>query len=202
VGDLATHLGFLTVDQLIPVIHLQSRDGERKLGHSETLNVFKRIASELKTKLIAVPERELGPGLISKAQLVRKIVSVLPTPAPALHVLGCGNLLSFAFLTAAGAQLFDGLEWYRTCFSSDFHLHHFQQGELFDPPADDPPNLSADWLLEQDLPYPHKLAVRNLKALQSYTNQLQISAEAKRIHDFVSSHFGDKASQSLLDAIK
>ncbi|MBZ0262266.1 MAG: bifunctional adenosylcobinamide kinase/adenosylcobinamide-phosphate guanylyltransferase [Hyphomicrobiales bacterium] len=199
IDELRDHHKFLKWQQLIPVIHLQSLNGQKRLNEPEILSLMSRIASDLKSLLIAIPERELGAGLIAKTKLTRKIVNEIKKTGnkPALHILGCGNLLSFAFLATAGAELFDGLEWCRTCIASDFHLHHFQHQELFNAPPDDVPNITADYLLTKDFPYQAHLAIRNLKAIQSYSNELQTHLGSNSFPGFVEGYFGKTALEAF-----
>jgi len=92
------------------------------------------FASRKVSPFIAVPERELGEGICKKADTVIKIREKLNTIGryQPIHILGTGNPLSILILAAAGADLFDGLEWCRTVADRDTgFLFHHQQFEFF-----------------------------------------------------------------------
>lgn len=84
--------------------------------------------------MIAVAERELGDGLMERICTVAKIRKALVDQGSEtlLHVLGTGNPITMAFLSLAGADFFDGLEWCRTAIDGkSWRLYHFQQWDLF-----------------------------------------------------------------------
>jgi queuine/archaeosine tRNA-ribosyltransferase len=92
------------------------------------------VARTRKPPLLAVPERELGDGLIERARRVRSIRRALDKTGyhQPLHLLGTGNPLSLLVLAQAGADMFDGLEWCRTVVDADtMRLHHFHHSDFF-----------------------------------------------------------------------
>jgi len=84
--------------------------------------------------MLAIPERELGDGLMERVRTVREMrkrLNALGKYYP-IHLLGTGNPLTMISLAAAGADSFDGLEWCRTVADYDTgYLFHFQQFDLF-----------------------------------------------------------------------
>jgi len=118
---------------VLPIVHARVRPSG---GHDlDTLpTILREIADRLEPPLIAVPERELGAGLIERARTVRRIrneLDQLPFYQP-LHLLGTGNPWSIAVLAAAGADSFDGLEWCRVSIDRHSHrLNHFQHFDFF-----------------------------------------------------------------------
>jgi hypothetical protein len=81
--------------------------------------------------MIAIPERELGDGLLGRVKTVKSIRTALDALGRyyPLHLLGTGNPISMVALASAGADSFDGLEWCRTVANYDngnlFHFQHF-----------------------------------------------------------------------------
>lgn len=74
------------------------------------------VANRLHPLMIAVPERELGEGLIARGKTVVRIRAALDAVdgyVP-LHLLGTGNPRSILVYVACGADSFDGLEWCQT----------------------------------------------------------------------------------------
>ncbi|MCI1278996.1 MAG: toll/interleukin-1 receptor domain-containing protein [Nitrospira sp.] len=117
---------------LCPIIHLPREfTGTRALCAARIVSGVARVLDPL---MLAIPERELGDGLLERAKTVRdirKALNGLGRYYP-LHLLGTGNPLSMYALAAAGADSFDGLEWCRTVVDYERgFLFHFQQFEFF-----------------------------------------------------------------------
>ncbi len=120
-------------ESLIPILHApQDESGVR--NHELLPDIFFEYATRKASPFIAVPERELGEGICTKAETVIKIREKLRTIGryQPIHILGTGNPLSILILAAAGADLFDGLEWCRTVADRDTgFLFHHQQFDFF-----------------------------------------------------------------------
>lgn len=117
---------------LCPIVHLPKEYNGRLADCAA--RIVSGVASELDPLMLAIPERELGDGLLEKAKTVRdirKTLNALGKYYP-LHLLGTGNPLSMIALATAGADSFDGLEWCRTVadYEKGF-LFHFQQFDFF-----------------------------------------------------------------------
>lgn len=117
---------------LCPIIHLPKEfEGTRACCAAR---IVSGVARALDPLLLAIPERELGDGLLERTRTVhdiRKALNGLGKYYP-LHLLGTGNPLSMYALAAAGADSFDGLEWCRTVADyEEGFLFHFQQFEFF-----------------------------------------------------------------------
>ena len=200
VSEIFVGHNFIPTERLIPVLHLHAHKDERKrLSDQQIINLVIRISSECKSPFVAIPERELGDGLLERYRLAKKICVALAETnnSVGLHVLGCGNLLSFAFFAVAGARMVDGLEWYRTFVSNSFHLHHFQQEPVFDSASDGTYNPAADLILTQELPYPVKVATMNLMSLQTFSSELLPKLQSRTVHELVTKLFGKKAGMEL-----
>ena len=94
----------------------------------------KVVAEQLFPELLAVPERELGEGIIERVQTVKKIresLNDLGTYYP-LHLLGTGDPVSIIAYSMAGADSFDGLEWCKNIVDHEAgNQHDFQHWEFF-----------------------------------------------------------------------
>src|SRR5579859_174295 len=198
--EFRAHSNVLDVTKLIPVIHLQTFDGKRPLGEDQIPEIFGSIAAGMDCQFVAVPERELGVGLPARARLTRRIISALRETAGncSLHILGCGNLLSFSALAVAGATMCDGLEWCRTLAADNFHLHHFQHRDLFVDPEHYRGKPAAEFIVEGTmLNYPTSVAVRNLLSFQAFTVALHASLKEHTVPNLVREHFGNKAGDVI-----
>lgn len=198
--EFRAHSNVLDITKLIPVIHLQTLDGKRPLREEEVAEIFGSVAAEIECRFIAVPERELGIGLPARARLTRRIAFALHGKSKdcLLHILGCGNLLSFSALAVAGAMMCDGLEWCRTLAADNFHLHHFQHKDLFVDPEYYKGNPAAEFMIEgTTLNYPTSVAVRNLLSFQAFTQSLHARLNQRTVHEFVREHFGNMAGEAI-----
>ncbi len=115
---------------LCPIVHLPKKaDGMYDVESAPELIV--KVTASLDPIMVAIPERELGNGIISRfktIQNIRRRLNELGNYYP-LHLLGAGNPLSIMAFAVAGADSFDGLEWCRTVADYDkgylFHFSHF-----------------------------------------------------------------------------
>ncbi len=117
---------------LCPIVHMPKQfTGSRA---NCAAHIVSGVARELAPQMLAIPERELGDGLLERARTVRDIRRALNRLGRyySLHLLGTGNPLSMIALAAAGADSFDGLEWCRTVADPEKgFLFHFQQFDCF-----------------------------------------------------------------------
>lgn len=113
-------------ETLCPIVHLPDGTVDIAAAASE---IVVRIAREIRPTLIAIPERELGDGILTRMKTVKAIRRALDITGfyQPLHILGTGNPTSIAALALCGGDCFDGLEWCRTAANYDTHsLLHFQ----------------------------------------------------------------------------
>ncbi len=113
------------IGTILPIIH----------APSEILpEIAAQVAVRLNPVMIAMPERELGNGLIERSLTVarvRKLLNQLGRYYP-MHLLGTGNPLSILIYVMSGADSFDGLEWCQTTVNFENGLlYHFHQREFF-----------------------------------------------------------------------
>ena len=163
-------------ESVIPIVHLPfEKNG--KFRTSMASDIFAEISGRLRTGFIAIPERELGGGLIEKAKVVcsiRKALNGLGRYQP-IHLLGTGNPLSVAVFTAAGADSFDGLEWCRTAADYDTaHLFHFHQYDFFrDQTRRAENNLVRLAGENESISFDAKVGLHNLEFFRVWINDLQ-----------------------------
>lgn len=122
-----------TSKPVLPIVHApRARDGTYNLVYIPY--VIRKLSETLAPPVIAIPERELGSGLIAKAKALATIrgeLAKLGRYQP-IHLLGTGNPLSIAVLSAVGADCFDGLEWCRVVADAASNtLFHFEQYDFF-----------------------------------------------------------------------
>jgi|JI10StandDraft_1071094.scaffolds.fasta_scaffold116219_3 queuine/archaeosine tRNA-ribosyltransferase len=120
----------LDTDTLCPIVHLPTEVNDITKSAPK---IVAAISKESRPSLIAIPERELGDGLLSRMRAVKAIRHTLNDLGyyQPLHILGTGNPITIAALSICGADTFDGLEWCRTAANFETNnLCHFQQFDL------------------------------------------------------------------------
>ncbi len=143
---------------VIPIIH----------GATEMLPyLIVGVAQRLNPIMLAVPERELGEGVITRAATVAKIRKALNKTGYyyPLHLLGTGNPLSILIFSLCGADSFDGLEWCQTCVDHKSGLlYHFQQKEFL--------GEQSVYCRMKNFPYTQGTLAHNLAFYQSWMTVL------------------------------
>ena len=161
---------------LCPIIHLPSKY-KGSLAECAAY-IVSAVVNELDPLMLAIPERELGDGLIERVKTVRDIRKSLNTLGKyyPLHLLGTGNPFSIIALAAAGADSFDGLEWCRTV--ADYEsgcLFHFQHFDFFSQTRiHQIQDHRIRYLIEhKDTPYSAKTLMYNIDFFNDWTRTMQ-----------------------------
>lgn len=188
---------------VLPIVHIPQNI--RSETASEIIpKAIKQICHELHPVAIAIPERELGDGILARSKTVHKIRSTLNELGfyQPLHLLGTGNPLTIALLAAVGADLFDGLEWCRTIADSETgHLFHLQQYEFFswqDELALSP--IVKDAITSASVTYSGKVAFHNLEFFSTWMIELRRHLFSGKIERFLTDKLpGGVESMKLLE---
>jgi queuine/archaeosine tRNA-ribosyltransferase len=176
---------------VLPIVHAPLNGATRAAKIDLVPELMKRVARELRPALLAIPERELGPGLMERARNVyqiRKQMDTLGFYQP-LHLLGTGNPLSIAVFTAVGADSFDGLEWCRTVVDHDkARLYHFQQYDFFawqsEQYAVSP--IVREAVRNDKVGFSGKVVFHNLEFFASWMKELREHLSAGKLDRFLS----------------
>lgn len=187
----------------IPIVHAPRYDnGERDL--SALPAVVRRVADSLDCSIIAVPERELGEGIYERVRMVRRIRTELNECGKyrLLHLLGTGNPLSILMLAAAGADLFDGLEWCRTAADpATGRLHHSQHFDLFKDHMEFSAHEAVhDVYLNEDNEHPFdiQLMVHNLDFFETWMNEVRDRIEASDSVGMLANYMQESSSEEAV----
>lgn len=114
------------IRSVVPIVHAK----DPKRFPSLCVEVARRIDA----RMLAVPERELGAGIVEAAKTVTRIRSALNDTGQyyPIHILGAGNPLSILVYSACGADSFDGLDWCQTVVDhATGRLYHTMQLDFF-----------------------------------------------------------------------
>ncbi len=155
-------------------------------------NILTILVDRLNPLFIAIPERELGDGMLERATNVFKIRKELNKKSRyyPLHLLGTGNPLSILIYSICGADSFDGLEWCQTTVDHDTGLsYHFQQREFF----------KLDQKLHEisGLPYTQLTLVYNLIFYNRWMNKINKGFLNNNIMEVVDSYLPNQMVASL-----
>lgn len=174
---------------VLPIVHApRGDDGTYDTG--DLPDLMRRIARELTPPLLAIPERELGNGIVERAKTVlaiRRALDELGFRQP-LHLLGTGNPLSIAILAAAGADSFDGLEWCRVVADHQngrmYHFNHYDffayQSELAESA------VTREAAASDDVNYAGKVIFHNLAFFAEWMKELQERIREGKVDCFLS----------------
>lgn len=193
----------LTSSPIIPIVH----SPKAKSGYGHDLQslpeVVKQIAEELQPPMIAVPERELGPGIFECAATLRKIREELQTLLfyQPIHVLGTGNPFSIVTYTAAGADSFDGLEWCRYAIDAEARtLHHTQHFDFFEYQGRlANSQITQDAMDDEEIGFSGKVGLHNLDFYASFLMELRTHTDGGKLDVFAQKVLGEtKVDQSEL----
>ncbi len=173
---------------VIPIIH----------GSATTLpDAVRIVAEQIHPILVAVPERELGEGIIERTQTVRRIresLNTLGTYHP-LHLLGTGNPLSISSYAFAGADSFDGLEWCQTTVDHQTgKLLHFQQWDLI--------RQQTKWSEPSPLSYIQSVLMHNLDFYQKFMEKLRVAICSDDAESFLQNYATNEQASLLFQAGK
>ncbi len=135
------------------------------------------VAKELDyPPVIAIPEREMGRGILQISKTIKSIrnkLNTLDNYVP-IHILGTGNPISILVYSSMGADSFDGLDWCQTVVDHDTaKLHHSLQLDFF--------QHQTPFGRDLNLPYHVRLFAHNLAFYRKWMEDLVVSANA---HDF------------------
>lgn len=112
--------------EISPIIHCKNL--------SEYADVCVSTSLGCRPRLLAIPERELGAGMVEIAKTIngiRRALDRLDYYQP-VHILGTGNPLSMMVYAFCGADSFDGLDWCQTVVDYEAAtLHHPLHFDLY-----------------------------------------------------------------------
>ncbi|MFK5947689.1 MAG: toll/interleukin-1 receptor domain-containing protein [Methylococcales bacterium] len=192
-------------DSLIPILHApQDESGLR--NHELLPDIFFEYASRKVSPFIAVPERELGEGICKKAETLIKIREKLNKIGhyQPIHVLGTGNPLSVLILAAAGADLFDGLEWCRTVADRETgFLFHHQQFDFFKTQSIEMARyeIVREAMIDSGTSLSFKMGLHNLDFFYEWMEELQSSIHSKNVSEMLN-YRSSFSTRIFVDEIK
>jgi len=193
-----------TGSMILPIVHAP-KNSLGEIVVEAIPEAICEVSRRIQPPIIAIPERELGDGLLKRARTVyeiRRKLDGLGFYQP-LHLLGTGNPLSIAVLAAAGADFFDGLEWCRTVADyEDGRLYHFQQFDLFTYQSRFAESEVVRSAVKDDaISYSGKVVFHNLEFLEAWMSELTKQLHAGRVDRFLSARLPKGGIRALEEVI-
>ena len=164
--------------------------------HGSTSDLAKRcfnVAQATGVNFIAVAERNLGDGIVARAELVKAIRNELDKSGRyiAVHLLGTGNPISIALYSIVGADSFDGLEWCHTVVDHDTALlSHLSHADFF--------AKQTDWI-DAQLPFQARTLAHNLEFYDSWMARLRSAILQNKTTDFCKFNFPDRIFRKCVE---
>jgi hypothetical protein len=184
-----------TSQPVIPIVHAPADQSTGRVNSALLPQIVQEVCRELHPQLIAVPERELGDGLFTRAKSVHQIRQSLDDLGfyQPLHLLGTGNPLSIAVFASVGADSFDGLEWCRTALDADTgRLYHLQQYDLFSWQTEYATSpIARESVTQKSLAYSARVVFHNLDGFSTWMTELREHARARKIDRFLAAKLPD-----------
>ncbi|MBF0423061.1 MAG: toll/interleukin-1 receptor domain-containing protein [Magnetococcales bacterium] len=187
---------------VLPIVHIP-KDKQGNHRSELFLDVLPEIVKALDPSptIVAIPERELGDGILNRAKMVYAIRQKLDESGVStrLHMLGTGNPLSLAILAAAGADSFDGLEWCRVVADHKTgQLFHFQQADLFRYQSQTAKSEITRLAINGDqINFAAKTLFHNLAFFDEWIGRVQDLKVKGRLSTFLSGLLPDGAMEEL-----
>jgi hypothetical protein len=160
---------------IIPIVHANSA--------VDFPVIIPKIVQAINPIMIAVPERELGEGVIATARTIfsiRKSLIEVGSSCP-IHLLGTGNPISILIYTTCGANSFDGLEWCQMIINYNTALlHHMKHYDFME--------YQSDWASKPLLPRQLAALFHNLAFYISWMTQLRTAIDKGEIINFLNDY--------------
>lgn len=157
----------------------------------------REVSEACHPKLIAIPERELGQGVIEIAKNIRAVRNALNSQEAHqnLHILGTGNPISMMLYAFSGADSFDGLDWCQTVVDYEYAtLHHPLQLDLY--------KHQSLWGADDNLTFFSRCYMHNLAFYEIWMRKLQDAIEAgtelDMMHQYLSERFIEEYCSEVL----
>lgn len=173
---------------ILPVVHAQE-----EILPEVSYGVVERI----KPVMIAIPERELGEGIIARAATLLKIRSFLNRTGHyyPIHLLGTGAPLSILLYVHCGADSFDGLDWCRETVNHDTAtLYHFHEREFF--------GNQSDYCSIPSLPYNLATLAHNLLFYRQWMEKIQSAVSSGDMENLLQQYLPKEFLQVFNNSIQ
>lgn len=172
-----------------PIIHCKSVE--------DYVRYCVEISKKVRPKLLAIPERELGTGLVDIATNISRIRVALNELGSYqnIHILGTGNPLSMMVYSFVGADSFDGLDWCQTVIDYETAtLHHTLHFDLY--------AHQGRWGEEMEMGLLTKCFLHNLDFYDKWMSQLREAIEADQKESMINKYIKGPQKEFIINLIR
>lgn len=160
---------------------------------SDYVSTCLSVSKDLRPKLLAIPERELGQGTVEVSKnikIIRDALDQLSYYQP-IHILGTGNPLSIMVYSFAGADSFDGLDWCQTVVDHE-------SGTLHHPLHLDYYKHQSQYGDETDISFLARCYLHNLEFYKTWTKTIRSCESGSDREQLIARYFKDKCLDEFL----
>jgi len=186
-GEIKASINGSDIPNLVPIIHTSNIE--------DLPTLCREVASLEKVEMIAIPERELGNGILEGIHTIIRIREALAQldKYTTIHLLGTGNPLSLLVYSAFGVDSFDGLDWCQTVADFDTAtLHHSLQLDFF--------AHQSSYGQEQSMSYMVRLFAHNLEFYTQWMEEINSELEKGTIDEMMRYYLPSGISGKVLEA--
>ncbi len=187
IEQIITSINESKIPNLVPIIHTS------KIEDLPALCV--EIATLETVEMIAIPERELGNGILEGVHTILQIREQLQQLGKytKIHLLGTGNPLSLLIYSAFGVDSFDGLDWCQTVADFDTAtLHHSLQLDFF--------AHQSHFGANEDMSYMVRLFAHNLEFYTQWMKEINRELSQGTIDQMMRYYLPKNIQISILEA--
>lgn len=171
-----------------PIIHCKNID--------DYIDICIELSRSVEPKLLAIPERELGKGMVDIATnitRIRKSLDALDT-YQTIHILGTGNPLSMMVYAFMGADSFDGLDWCQTVVDYETAtLHHSLHFDLY--------SHQGNWGDNKDMSFLAKCFLHNLDFYNIWMDELRAAIKTGKQATMIEKYIRGPQKDKLLELL-
>jgi hypothetical protein len=186
IDDISSTSKHLGKEIISPIIHCTNI--------TEYIDVCLEISKRSHPRLLAIPERELGFGVVDVAKNIAQLRKALNTldVYQEIHILGTGNPISMMVYAFVGADSFDGLDWCQTIVDYDSGtLHHTLHFDLH--------AHKGRWNNEQDMSFLAKCFMHNLDFYKIWMDKLREAIYSEQRASMIEEYISGPQKDVLLE---
>lgn len=162
-------------DNIIPIVHANTA--------ADFPTIIPKVVQAINPIMIAVPERELGEGIIATARTIfeiRKGLYEMGASCP-IHLLGTGNPISILIYTICGANSFDGLEWCQMILNYNTALlHHMKHYDFLE--------YQSDWAGQPGIKRELAALMHNIEFYISWMTRIHTAIDRDEVIDLLNDY--------------
>lgn len=179
IGSVKSSADQIGSNKISPIVHCRDL--------KEYASICNDISNTYMPKLIAIPERELGQGVLEIAKNIRVIRESLShlDHYQNLHILGTGNPISMMLYAFSGADSFDGLDWCQTVVD-------YESGTLHHPLQLDMYQYQSSWGRDKSMTFFTRCYMHNLEFYKKWMSDLKKAIATGRELEMMQRYLSEK----------